>query len=335
MGECILDWIERALAPRTCTSTELLYDHMASQSDEHLPLIYQPFDVDNPGHWAHRGYLFDYLHTTGGGRVLDFGPGDGWPSLILAPFVDEVVGVDGSRRRVEVCRANAERMGIENARFLYVEPGSPLPFDEGSFDGVTAASSVEQTPDPRATLRELYRVLRAGGKLRVHYEALSRRQCSGHQQGAWLLDLGEGASRLIVDDRDIEGEQARTYGLTLDAGVAEATALLAPGQDEVSYEALTVSALARARPRIVEALACARTYPSGRTLVTWLREFGFSEVLPTHGGGYFAWQLHETLAGAWRPGDLEALDAYLDPIIHTVVQFLAPLEMNPMITAVK
>ncbi|MBN1639690.1 MAG: hypothetical protein JXA09_00550 [Anaerolineae bacterium] len=95
MDRSALAWVEHQLAPRMCTSAELLYDHMASQSDESLALIYQPFDVDNPAHWSDRGSLFDYLCTTGGGRILDLGPGDGWPALILAPFLDEVVGVEG------------------------------------------------------------------------------------------------------------------------------------------------------------------------------------------------------------------------------------------------
>ena len=49
----------------------------------------------------------------------------------------QVVGVDGSQKRVDVCTANAARMGIENAEFIYVEPGSRLPFDDESFDDNT------------------------------------------------------------------------------------------------------------------------------------------------------------------------------------------------------
>ncbi|MBN1639691.1 MAG: class I SAM-dependent methyltransferase [Anaerolineae bacterium] len=225
-------------------------------------------------------------------------------------------------------------MGIENARFVYVEPGAPLPFDDESFDGVTAASSVEQTPDPQMTLREIYRILRPGGRLRVYYEALSRYR--GHPEwGAWLLEVGERRSRLMLSERDIDGEREVHYGITLDATVAEAAALLAPGADEVTYEALSVSCLERARPWIVEAVTCTLTHPSGRTLAAWLSETGFTEVMPTHSGGRCAWGLYEALTGRERPGDLEALDAYLGPIVQTMVRLLAPIETDPMITAVK
>ena len=53
------------------------------------------------------------------------------------------VGVDGSQRRVQVCAENAQRMGIANARFIHVPPGEALPLDTGTFDAVTAASSIE------------------------------------------------------------------------------------------------------------------------------------------------------------------------------------------------
>lgn len=46
-------------------------------------------------HWSDRGSLYDFLYTTRGQgkKLLDFGSGDGWPSLLVAPFVKEVVGV--------------------------------------------------------------------------------------------------------------------------------------------------------------------------------------------------------------------------------------------------
>ena len=104
----------------------------------------------------------------------------------MAPYVAEVVGVEGAHRRVEVCRENAARLGITNAHFYYVAPGAPLPFDANSFDGAMAASSLEQSPDPRATLREIYRVLRPGARLRMYYEALGRYRGGQEQRGVAL-----------------------------------------------------------------------------------------------------------------------------------------------------
>jgi SAM-dependent methyltransferase len=266
--------------------------------------------------------------------VLDFGPGDGWPSLILAPYVDEVVGVDGSPRRVAVCRENAARLGIENARFEHVTPGAPLPFEEGTFDSVTAASSVEQTPDPYATLSEFHRVLRPGGRLRMYYEALAR-YAGRNECEAWLLALAGGGCRLMIYDRDIEGERVVHYGVDTGLSTAEAEELLLPGGGEVSYEVLDVEAMERLRPHVVGAVTCTLRHASGRTLVGWLKEIGFSEVHPSYGGGWYAWRLHEALEPERRPRDLGALDAYLSPLIEAFVGFAAPVEVNPLVTAVK
>jgi len=94
----ILRWVEEVLRPRSCSSEELIYNDMESQSGRCLPIIYQPFDIARRMHWTDRGALFDFLCASDGWgkRILDFGPGDGWPSLIMAPFVSEVVGIEGS-----------------------------------------------------------------------------------------------------------------------------------------------------------------------------------------------------------------------------------------------
>jgi SAM-dependent methyltransferase len=329
-----LTWIERTLSPRTCTTDELWYDHMPSQSDRQLPVIYLPFDVNESGHWADRGWLYDFLYATGTGRVLDLGPGDGWPSLNLAPHVQEVVGLDASHRRVEVCQENARRMGIANARFTHVEPGAPLPFEDGSYDGIAAASSIEQTPDPYVTLCELYRVLRPGGKVRISYEALSRYR-GKPERGAWLMETAADTCRLFLDERRASEERVVHYALDLDVSEQEATALLAQGEPEVTYEGLSVAILEKARAHVVDALTCTLTHPSGRTLAAWLEEIGFREVQPSYSGGWFAWQLFERLAEDRRPRDLASLDAYLRPCVEAFVQFAAPLDADTPITATK
>ncbi|MDK2930882.1 MAG: arsenite methyltransferase [Bacillota bacterium] len=73
---------------------------------------------DERWHWIDRGQILDFLFATRGEgkRLLDFGPGDGWPSLGVARLAGEVVGVDASARRVEVCVENARCLGISKWR---------------------------------------------------------------------------------------------------------------------------------------------------------------------------------------------------------------------------
>lgn len=332
----VFDWIERELTPTKCNSEAFFYDEMESQSGYCLPIIYQPFDAGQKSHWRDRGSLFDFLCSTAGEgkRLLDFGPGDGWPSLIVAPFAAEVVGVDGSRKRVEVCTANAERLGIANARFVYAEPGNPLPFEDGSFDGVMAASSVEQTPDPKATLCELYRVLRPGGRLRISYEALGRYQ-GGAEREVKLHERDGDSCWLTLFDRHVEEEYARMVRLALAMDCRKARQLFSGEARHPAFEDVTISVLQRLRPSIVETRTCTLTHPSGRTLAAWMREIGFREVQPTHSGAWFAGQLFDRLPVESRPMNLDGVDAMLHPLVKVVVQMAAPVGVDPMITAGK
>ena len=332
----IFSWIAEELRPEVRTTAELLYDGMASQSGGRLPIIYLPFDAGDVGHWCDRGSAMDFALSTQcqGRRVLDFGPGDGWPSLLLAPFAGEVVGVDGSPRRVAVCAENAARLGIANASFRHVAPGAPLPFDDGSFDAIVAATSVEQTPNPRATLAEFHRVLRPGGRLRLSYEALGRYR-GGEEREAWLLELDHDHTRLFLYDRAIDEEQVLQMAVTFRLSSIEVARALGGDGDTLTLAAITVDSLARLLPAIIDTGACTTRHPSCGTWMRWLSEVGFSQVLPTHSGAEIAGRVFGTFSEDERPDTLERIDAYLRPIVAVAVELSAPAEIDPMITAVK
>jgi ubiquinone/menaquinone biosynthesis C-methylase UbiE len=330
----IFDWIDLELKPKTCTSEEFIYDDMDSQSGRSLPIIYQPFDAAKRSHWQDRGSLFDYVFSTQGGRLLDFGPGDGWPSLIVAPFVDEVIGVDGSHRRVQVCVDNARRLGISNARFIHVVPGAPLPFPDNSFDGVMAASSVEQTPDPKTTLQEFFRVLRPNGRLRMAYEALGVYR-GGRERETWLCPIDHHACRLILYDRHVDRELVRQYGVTFAMSQDELTKSLGVKGQSFSFDVITIPFLEEVRASITDTRVCTLTHPRGTTFVSWLNDVGFREIIPSHSGAEFAGQLFDQLAQGHRPQGVDGIDAMLRPLVRIVVEMAAPVTIDPMITAIK
>ncbi len=102
-------------------------------------------------HMAHR-----ILRITGASqnsRVLSLGCGIGDTELLLAPHVREIVGVDLSPAAIRQARADAQRLGIRNARF---EEGSEA---AGRYDAVIAIFFLHHLPD--AALAELPRKLAA------------------------------------------------------------------------------------------------------------------------------------------------------------------------------
>lgn len=213
----VFNWIEEKLIPKPCTSEKFIYNELESQSGYSLPIIYQPFDATQILHWKDRGQLYHFLYSTDGeGKtLLDFGPGDGWPSLIVTPHVKQVIGIDSSIKRVDVCTENAKRMGIINTKFIKYEVGTKLPFDDNTFDGIMAASSIEQTPDPKKTIKELYRVIKPGGKLRIYYEALGRYR-NKQEKDIEITEISKTSCKLILYNRNIEKEYAVQYALTID-----------------------------------------------------------------------------------------------------------------------
>ena len=329
MSETIdpIDWITDRFDLTTSTSAADLYDRMESQSYERLPIVYEPFDASKRPHFRDRAQILDFRSVLGGGRILDFGPGDGWPSLPIAPMVEEVVGVDGSARRVEVCRANAAKLGIANASFHHVSPGDPLPFDDASFGGIAAASSAEQTPDVEATLRELRRVLKPGGKLRIHYEALAGYRGEERKEVELLDD--DSPAAILLYDRHIEQECVDHYVLRLDLPPDDAARLVGGGPDH-RLDASNIETVAR---HIAEVVTWRTRHPSCRTWLRLLAEAGFSDASPTHYGGSFARTMNKTLPVGDRPRDLNGVDEYLRPIVGAVVRLDAPPDDDPWITA--
>jgi SAM-dependent methyltransferase len=92
-------------------------------------------------------------------RALDLGAGDGRLSAELD--ADELTAADVSPLALD----RARRRLPDGVRFVELEPDAPLPFDDGSFDLVLLAETIEHVRDVQLLLSEIRRVLRPGGTL--------------------------------------------------------------------------------------------------------------------------------------------------------------------------
>ncbi len=90
-------------------------------------------------------------------RILDVGCGTGANLLMLSEYGD-AEGVDVSEDALAFCR---ER-GLNKVKLGAAEE---LPYEDGTFDLVTAFDVVEHIDDDLAGLREMRRVLRPGGRV--------------------------------------------------------------------------------------------------------------------------------------------------------------------------
>ena len=79
-------------------------------------------------------------------RVLSLGCGIGDTELLLAPYVEKIIGIDLAPSAIRQAKADAERRGITNAEFLDGDLKS-LQFALASFDVIMAVFFLHHLPD--------------------------------------------------------------------------------------------------------------------------------------------------------------------------------------------
>jgi SAM-dependent methyltransferase len=102
-----------------------------------------------------------------GERVVDVGSGGGFDSFVAAHQVGasgKVIGVDMTEEMLAKSRATVGKLDLTNVEFRegFAEK---LPVEDGWADVVISNGVINLCPDKKATLSEIYRVLRPGGRL--------------------------------------------------------------------------------------------------------------------------------------------------------------------------
>lgn len=100
-------------------------------------------------------------------RVLDLGSGTGYPALLTAQIVGPsgyVLGIDLADLMLAAARRKAEKLGLANVEFKTGD-ATELQFEGGCFDAVISRFCLMFLPDLPKALKEISRVLKAGGYL--------------------------------------------------------------------------------------------------------------------------------------------------------------------------
>lgn len=117
-----------------------------------------------------RSRWLEFADVRPGYRVLDVGCGTGVVARDLGQRVGEqgrVVGVDPSRRLIQEAVRRAKGQGLEGRIEFRSADGAVLPFPDGSFDLVLAATVFSHIPNGLEVLAEMTRVTRSGGTVAV------------------------------------------------------------------------------------------------------------------------------------------------------------------------
>jgi ubiquinone/menaquinone biosynthesis C-methylase UbiE len=124
-----------------------------------VPRMFEP--------WATQ--LVRMLRVKPGETVLDVACGPGVVARVAAEHVGpsgRVAGCDASEGMLSLARSKEVPDGA--APVTYVEASADaLPFQDGAFDVVTCQQGIQFFPDRLAAAREMYRMLRPGGRVGI------------------------------------------------------------------------------------------------------------------------------------------------------------------------
>jgi ubiquinone/menaquinone biosynthesis C-methylase UbiE len=134
---------------------------MARYDDELWELV--PEDPGPPP-----AHLTEFIRSLAqADRALDLGVGDG--RLATELHASDLTGADVSQVALDRARTR-----LPDAKLVLVQPDEPLPFEDGEFDLVVCAETLEHVRDVQLALSEIRRVLRPGGRLALTTPAASR-----------------------------------------------------------------------------------------------------------------------------------------------------------------
>ncbi len=110
-------------------------------------------------------------------RILDVATGTADMAIgVLSINPEKVTGVDVSAGMLDIARKKIAQRGLSDKITLHQAACESLPFPDSSFDAAMVAFGVRNFTDPEQGLREIFRVLDAGGKLAVLEFSLPRQK---------------------------------------------------------------------------------------------------------------------------------------------------------------
>ena len=175
--EGIPSFLPLELLSKTERATQAEYDDTADQKyDAAVDWLFRSFYEDED---KVREAMLDLLHLKPDSRVLEIGSGTGRDSFRIARRLDqsgEFFVQDLSEQMVRQTRSRLEsekkQSGFPPAINYFASTARLLPFRDGFFDAIFHFGGFNNFSEPKATLAEMTRVLKKGGRIVFGDESL-------------------------------------------------------------------------------------------------------------------------------------------------------------------
>ncbi|HVT87560.1 MAG TPA: arsenite methyltransferase [Tepidisphaeraceae bacterium] len=136
-----------------------------------------------------------------GETVVDLGSGGGLDVFLAAKKIGpsgKAIGIDMTPEMIERATKNAEKSGYDNVEF-HLSKIDKLPLADNSVDCIISNCVINLAPDKRAVFREMFRVLRPGGRVAVSDIAL-KKQLPPELAKDVMAYVGCVAGAILIDD---------------------------------------------------------------------------------------------------------------------------------------
>jgi demethylmenaquinone methyltransferase/2-methoxy-6-polyprenyl-1,4-benzoquinol methylase len=140
-----------------------MFDAIAARYD----LLNRVISLGTDQAWRHKTVAA--IAPSEAKRVLDLATGTADLALQIARVypTSQLVGLDPSRKMLEIGRQKVEKAGLSERIELVEGTAEALPFEDDSFDAVTIAFGIRNVPDRERALFEMARVTRPGGRIAI------------------------------------------------------------------------------------------------------------------------------------------------------------------------
>ena len=141
-----------------------MFDRISPQYDFLNHFLSFGFDI----HWRRK--LKNYLPIGSQQKILDLATGTADVLLTLVkdnPQISEAHGIDLADQMLSIGRKKINQAGLADRIHLQHGDAQQIANADNAFDAVTIAFGIRNVPNPIITLKEIFRVLKKGGRALV------------------------------------------------------------------------------------------------------------------------------------------------------------------------